>query len=108
MMVEITYDGGLNDIAERIESGMSEIINAGAMAVLESAVSLCPVDTGTLRASLNVTTDKNSAVISADAEYSAYVEFGTYKMAPQPYLVPSLLSNNSAIISAITDAVCNM
>ena len=45
------------------------------------------------------------AVISADTEYAVFVEFGTSKMAAQPYLVPALLSNTQAILSAIAEAI---
>ena len=46
-----------------------------------------------------------AAVISADTEYAVFVEFGTSKMAAQPYLVPALLSNTQAILSAIAEAI---
>ena len=40
-----------------------------------------------------------------DTEYAVFVEFGTSNMAAQPYLVPALLSNTQAILSAIAEAI---
>ena len=39
--------------------------------------------------------------ISADTEYAVFVEFGTSKMAAQPYLVPALFIKHASNI------VCN-
>ena len=77
MQIDINYDNGLSDIANNIENNFADIIGQGAQTVCESAKSLCPV----------------------------FVEFGTSKMAAQPYLVPALLSNTQAILSAIAEAI---
>ena len=101
MQIDINYDNGLSDI----ENNFADIIGQGAQTVCESAKSLCPVDTGRLQSSINVQPGGNTAVISADTEYAVFVEFGTSKMAAQPYLVPALLSNTQAILSAIAEAI---
>lgn len=101
MQIDINYDNGLSDIANNIENNFADIIGQGAQTVCESAKSLCPVDTGLRQSSINVQPAGNTAVISADTEYAVFVEFGTSKMAAQPYLVPALLSNTQAIL------VCN-
>ena len=99
MQIDINYDNGLSDIANNIENNFADIIGQGAQTVCESAKSLCPVDTGRLRSSINVQPGGNTAVISADTEYAVFVEFGT------SYLVPALLSNTQAILSAIAEAI---
>lgn len=101
MRVNITYNGSLSDIAAGVEAAVSEAIAAGAEIVRGQAQSVCPVDTGTLRDSIAVTQSGTNADISANTDYAAYVEFGTSKMAAQPYLVPSLLGSENAIIAAI-------
>ena len=105
MQIDINYDNGLSDIANNIENNLPDIIGQVAQTVCESAKSLCPVDTGRLQSSINVQPGGNTAVISADTEYAVFVEFGTSKMAAQPYLVPALLSNTQAILSAIAEAI---
>ena len=101
MRVDITYTGSLSSLAAGIEAAVSEAVAAGAEVVADNARSVCPVDTGALQASIAVEQSGTSAEISANTDYAAYVEFGTSKMAAQPYLVPSLLGNENAIIAAI-------
>ena len=50
-----------------------------------------PVDTGHLRGSISTTTSIGglSAEIGPTASYGAYVEFGTRRMRPQPFMRPA-------------------
>lgn len=54
------------------------------------AKTLAPVDTGNLRSSIGVDFGDLSAIIGPGANYGIYVEFGTSRMGPQPYLFPAL------------------
>lgn len=105
MNISINYDGGISSLCEKLTGSIEEIISAGGECVKDSAVSLCPVDTGTLRNSISVSVNGSNAEISANTDYAAYVEFGTSKMAPKPYLVPALLENADSIISAMAEAI---
>ena len=69
-----------------------------ALRVERKAKQLCPVDTGRLRASLHTwRINLLTAAVGTDVEYASFVEYGTKKMAPQPYLRPALLSQQNAI-----------
>lgn len=105
MKIDVTYDGGFVHISEIMEEMISDAIAAGAELVGANAKSICPVDTGALRDSISVEHSGMSAEISANTDYASFVEFGTSKMAAQPFLVPSLLGNENAIISAIAAAI---
>lgn len=54
-----------------------------------TAKALAPVDTGNLRGSISSDVHAFSAEIGPTAEYGAYVEEGTSRMAPQPYMNPA-------------------
>lgn len=60
--------------------------------IVSKAKRKCPVDTGRLRSSLTFDVDKSSdiLIVGTNVEYSKYVEFGTEKMRPQPYLRPAI------------------
>lgn len=60
--------------------------------IAATARSYAPVDTGALRGSIeSVSVEAGySADVIAGAEYAAYVEYGTYKMAAQPFLTPAV------------------
>lgn len=105
MKVNITYNGGLKNIADMLENSMESIILSAGESVKNSAQSMCPVDTGKLRDSISVSAEGNKAVISANTDYAAYVEFGTSKMPPKPFLVPSLIGNSDAILKAIGEMI---
>ncbi len=107
MRIDIKYDGGLSVISERLANGIEEIIGAGARQVCENAKTLCPVDTGALRDSISVECGETGADIVAGTDYAAYVEFGTSKMAPQPYLVPALIESGSSVLEAMAAAIEN-
>lgn len=53
---------------------------------------LCPVDTGRLRNSITheVATSEEAVYISTNTEYAVFVELGTHKQRPQPYLRPAV------------------
>lgn len=65
------------------------------------AKSTCPVDTGNLRANIGYSADGGGVECWSDAEYSAYQEYGTYKMHAQPYFEAALQSAQQAVQSAI-------
>lgn len=62
------------------------------------ATTLVPVDTGYLQSTINAWADEDSAEAEATAEYAQYVEYGTWKMAAQPYFEPALQQAQQAAI----------
>lgn len=52
---------------------------------------VCPVDTGRLRNSITNQIDlqENAVYIGTNVEYAPYVELGTSRMSPHPYLKPA-------------------
>lgn len=78
-------DKFLNALPEQIEQALIAIgITAEGYAKRE-----CPVDTGRLRNSISHARDDNAAYIGTNVEYAAYVELGTSRMKPRPYLRPA-------------------
>jgi HK97 gp10 family phage protein len=60
-----------------------------AVVVAERAVELVPVDTGELRGSISHRRMGDGWAVVASAPHASYVEYGTSKMAAQPYLRPA-------------------
>lgn len=59
--------------------------------VVATAKDMVPVDTGYLQSSIEAVSIQagKTAEVYANAPYAAYVEYGTYKMAAQPFLGPA-------------------
>ncbi len=114
MKIQIEGLDSVNDIINRYADGITEKLSrgiaVGCKVVEAEAKSLCPVSTeetrpggphGELRQSITSRTEGLTGLVGTNKEYAGYVEFGTYKMAAQPYLVPALKSKQSDVISAI-------
>lgn len=68
------------------------------------------VDTGTLRRSITYTVNEKELYgevgnTVSDSPYGAYLEFGTSKMKPRPWLKPAIEKNKEKIAEYLTFAV---
>lgn len=67
----------------------SVAVRKTALDIEASAKAVAPVDTGNLRNSISSDIAKLHAEVGPTAAYGVYVEYGTSRMAPQPYLGPA-------------------
>jgi HK97 gp10 family phage protein len=80
-------------LARVAEVGLDEVINEAMEAGVEMAQHLVPVDTGELHDGIEIIEFASGGRGSygvTDVEHAEHVEFGTEKMAAQPYLRPSI------------------
>jgi HK97 gp10 family phage protein len=86
--------GALDRLLESPQGPVGRHLARVAVAVDRMAKSLCPVDTGLLRASINWRLGSDGrgllAIIGTSTHYAPYIEFGTRYMAAQPFLRPAL------------------
>ncbi len=75
--------------AATVEPQAARVVAKIAYDIVATAQAIVAVDTGLLKSSISASIRVLSAVISALTEYAAYVEYGTSKMAPQPYMGPA-------------------
>jgi HK97 gp10 family phage protein len=81
-------------------------LEAGVRIVETHAKLLAPVDTGTLRSSITVDeVTPLEAIIGPHTDYAEHVEFGTSRMAAQPYLRPALDEHEGEIVAAVSDTI---
>lgn len=91
----------------RVGTRVSQAVRKSALDVERGAKMLAPVDTGNLRNSISttITGSGSAASISADigptANYGAYLEYGTSRMRPQPYMGPALDRVEPGFVAAI-------
>ena len=87
-MTEFKWEG--DKAIKAIEGAINKALIKSALLVEGEAKNLAPVDTGRLRHSITHEVEDQEAQVGTNVEYAAYVEFGTSKQTPQPYLHPAL------------------
>lgn len=93
----------LPKIAAKLPEAVSEIVRKAAFDVEAHAKTIVPVDTGTLKNSINTEFPSQSkAIIAPHTEYAIYVEFGTRRMRAQPYMRPAAEKVTPSFIAAMT------
>lgn len=90
---------GLVEVREDNREAIANAIDQALVAALEEvglvaegyAKRACPVDTGRLRNSITHIVDEGTrhVVIGTNVEYAPYVELGTRRQKPQPFLKPA-------------------
>ena len=97
------------DVEVTVQVDYSDAFAAFADAFYSYAVDLVPVDTGYLQSTISASSDDWSITAEASAHYAQYVEFGTWKMAAQPYFIPALEyawgETSDAFQQAVLDAM---
>jgi phage protein, HK97 gp10 family len=92
------------EIAARLPQETGEIVQKTLLAIETTAKMKAPVDTGALRASIqNEMEEETSGVVYTNQEYSQFVEFGTSKMAAQPYMTPAAEGERSHFLSDMSN-----
>ena len=88
--------GGLRSLATDLGKASAKAVPLASKAVRKTDADIeadgkafAPVDTGNLRGSISTDTGVLSAEVGPTAEYGLYVEAGTSRMAPQPYMGPA-------------------
>ena len=93
----------LEGLAETLVPRASAVVRKVAFDTEADAKTLAPVDTGNLRNSITtaVTGDGLTAAVVATASYAPFVELGTSRMAPQPFMGPATDRNKQAFYDAM-------
>lgn len=82
----------------KVDRALIKCVKVNASELEDHAKEIVPVDTGTLSRSINTKMEDGgkTAVTEPDTNYMTYVEYGTYKMAAQPYIRPSFYRQEPA------------
>ena len=89
-LLEVREDNAQR-IADAIDQALAKALEEVGLVAEGYAKKACPVDTGRLRNSIThqVRPSEKSVYIGTNVEYAPYVELGTSRMEPQPFLRPA-------------------
>lgn len=89
-VLEIREDNA-QQIADAIDQALAKALEEVGLVAEGYAKKACPFDTGRLRNSIThqVRPSEKSVYIGTNVEYAPYVELGTSRTEPQPFLRPA-------------------
>jgi HK97 gp10 family phage protein len=90
----------------RVKKDVDDILAGGALDIESTAKELAAVDKGLMRSSIHMVKENvRRYKVSCNVNYAIFVEFGTVKMAAQPFMFPAYLMHRDDIIAALKVAV---
>ncbi len=112
----------LNNLGSEVKANLQPKMREIVEAIKEDAKGRCPVDTGALQKSIRIQTSAkpagniHSIGVSAGGyvanpktgkkvDYAGYVEYGTSRQIPQPFLRPAYLNNEQKLRQLVRQAV---
>jgi HK97 gp10 family phage protein len=99
--VEIRYNH-FPRIAAALPREVGEIVQRAAFEVEAQAKIIVPVDTGTLKGSIQTEPEGATAqIVYTPMDYSVFVEYGTVKMGAQPFMTPAAETVRPGFIAAL-------
>lgn len=107
--VQITWTVQENKIPALIanlETQVEAIVAKAALDIQANAQDRAPVDTGTLKNSIQAVRDGTASWrVVVGVDYGIYVEYGTVHMAAQPYLTPAVAVVRPQFLAALAAVV---
>lgn len=109
--VDVDIQKALNRMAKygrKAEGDVKKAVQTSTYRISSNAKKRAPVDTGNLRGSISSTAKLNDGFtgeIKATAEHAPFVEFGTRKMAAQPYMGPAVEEETPKFNKALKGAL---
>lgn len=79
------------EIQEAFDNQIEKALTIIGMTAERYAVEACPVQTGNLREHITnfPQPSEKAVIVGTNVEYAPYVEFGTSRQTPQPFLRPA-------------------
>lgn len=100
-------NSNLVNLGEDVRRRLLQVIIQTGDDIVKDARSLVPVKEGNLHDSIysEPVGDGYEIEVGAGMDYAGYVEFGTSRQSPQPYLVPAIERNRQRFFGRIGNAV---
>ena len=90
--MDIKVTSHKDEVLEELNRKIGIVLEEWGLVGERYAKDKCPVDTGRLRNSIThqVVESEKAVYIGSNVEYTPYVELGTSKQKPQPFLRPAI------------------
>ncbi len=94
-MIKFDFSSGnfekkINNIIKHSEDIAEQVVSEVGSLIKTNARHYVPVDTGDLKASIDLVIESSTeAIVGSALDYAPHVEFGTLNQSAQPYLYPA-------------------
>lgn len=99
----------LDEAVSSIIPSVAGAVTQGVSLIEDDAKSLCPVNSGNLKASItssvSASADSVQGIVAAGAPYAVCVEFGTLDRGARPFMQPAFDMNVDTIMQLISSAI---
>lgn len=96
-------------LSRRVRENIADELNSGAESCVSLAQQLSPVDTGFMKENIaqteEATPDHLKVTMESQADYSAFVEYGTINMDAQPFMTPAFESARRQVNNGLLRAL---
>ena len=94
-MVSVTITDNTDEVRRAFEEKCNIALEMIGIKCEGYAFDICPVDTGRLQNSIThvVAPGEKAVYVGTNVEYAPYVELGTRRQDPQPYLKPAVINH---------------
>jgi len=104
-MAGATLKGDLTKRMRRGERRVATAVRQTAKAIEKGAKQRVAVDTGYLKSQIrSEPLDEHQALVVADTDYAKFLEYGTRRMAAQPYFIPAVEAERKQFVRKIRKA----
>lgn len=93
MAISVKVEDHSEEVREALIQAKERALEAIGLAAEGYAKGKAPKDTGRLQNSISHAVSGDSAYIGTNVEYAPYVEMGTVKMDPRPYIKPAVIEH---------------
>ena len=97
----------LGQFSDNVMEGTRTSLDQIGNDLVDEMQATCPVDTGNLQSNIHAEIEGDDLNVASDAEYSGFVEYGTWKMEPQPFFGPAIdkIKNGQGLQDVGADAI---
>lgn len=103
--MKVQWNDNTSEVKRAIHSALVTAISKAAVHVQGEAKMRVPVRTGNLKGSITQEVDGLTGTVGTNVEYAPFVEYGTVRQSPQPYLFPALDENKDNIRQMIREEI---
>lgn len=97
-------DAAIHRATRQLQNGIEVAVSDTTEGIRDEARYMAPVLSGELRSSIQASAEGSEGEVTVGAEHARFVEFGTSRMAAQPFLFPASEIERNRFVDRVKNA----